>query len=782
MSHTTRKNRRMKVADNSTPPSERLPSADYDKDVERTGPAVEQDPNWGKDAEPPEPELPASKPERVERQDAALEVKITSAAGEGATVGEAFRNAMANAKGVSVRMGNEALKGIATPAYVPPQVEREKMADFDPVDVARAEKALAKKPEIEDAEIVPDYGAWEGKPTTSEDAAIVPPSDHYIRRAPITLAPPMAAAIAAVPKVVAVEERVARRHIPPSLIKPLEGAQEVPVGDLLPSTINPRKVIGDVKELADSIRSLGRVQTPILARPAAGGLELVYGQRRLAAAIAAGFKTIPCIVRELTDDQALEEALVENGQRKDIAPLEEAEAFHQLHTRFGRSVDEIAAKVGKSKRWIYTRLQLQQLGPEGRAALEGEKMNASVALLVARIPSHKLQAEALQKILGDEERGVDPLSYREAEDLVQSEYTTELRGAPFDTKDDMLVEGVGACGPCPYRTGNNPDLFADVKRADVCTNTPCFKSKCEATWEARRTAAESKGKKILPPSEGRKLYKFGQPTWNSPWVELDAPAPEDKKKRTWRELLFDSPKVKAETAPAIHVTVDQKWKTHELVRRDAALAALDKAGIRWAAPELEREEKRKPETEEDKARRDLEDKAQQLVRTTIVAKAVEAVERVGAEPHVVRIMVIALLNRWHYQEVAERRGLGSVEKLQAWAEKKATPGQLIGLLFELCAGEWTEGDDERKAVVKVFKIDLPAIEKAARAGLEADALFDRKRAGGEAQPGTCSKCGCTEDQACPEGCAWANAEQTLCTACGGDVETEKPKRKKRKAA
>lgn len=126
----------------------------------------------------------------------------------------------------------------------------------------------------------------------------------------------------------------------------------VAITDIHPSPSNPRKNLGDLTELIASVKRHGVLQ-PVLARPNNKGFELVSGHRRLAATKAAGLKEIPCIVREINDREVLEIQLVENCQRVDIHPLEEADAYQQLHAIHNVDIDALAAKVGKSKAYVY---------------------------------------------------------------------------------------------------------------------------------------------------------------------------------------------------------------------------------------------------------------------------------------------------------------------------------------------------------------------------------------------------------------------------------------------
>jgi ParB/RepB/Spo0J family partition protein len=147
--------------------------------------------------------------------------------------------------------------------------------------------------------------------------------------------------------------------------------QQPPKVEMLPlalvreSPSNPRKTFTGIDELAEDVKLRGILQ-PVLVRAAGSKeYELVFGARRFRAAKAAGMEAIPAFIRALSDEETLEIQLVENSKRADIHPLEEAEGYHLLHEKYGHSVDEIAAKVGKSRSAVYQRLALRKLCPRG---------------------------------------------------------------------------------------------------------------------------------------------------------------------------------------------------------------------------------------------------------------------------------------------------------------------------------------------------------------------------------------------------------------------------------
>jgi ParB/RepB/Spo0J family partition protein len=277
------------------------------------------------------------------------------------------------------------------------------------------------------------------------------------------------------------------------------------------SKLNPRKSYDKdrLAELTASIKTKGVLQ-PIVTRPNADGFEVVCGARRLRAAREAGLTEIPAVVRELSDVEALEVAVIENLQRADVHEIEEAEGYEQLMKLHKQTADDLAAKVGKSKAYVYARLKLLALSPAGRKAFYEGALNASTALLVARIPGAKLQEQALKEVTELDYRG-DRMPVRQAAEHIQRRYMLQLKSAPFSTKDPKLVAKAGACGECPKRTGNQPELFADVGSADVCTDPQCFNAKKEAHYQVLRDEARAKGQEVIEGKEAKtiKPYSYG---------------------------------------------------------------------------------------------------------------------------------------------------------------------------------------------------------------------------------------------------------------------------------
>lgn len=201
------------------------------------------------------------------------------------------------------------------------------------------------------------------------------------------------------------------------------------------SKTNPRKIFDDaaLADLAASITKHGVAQ-PILLRPThvdAGVtfFEVVAGERRFRASKLAGKTTVPAIVRNLSDAEALEIQVIENLQRQDLHPLEEAEGFEVLMRENGYTADVMAEKTGKSKAYIYASLKLCALEPAPRQAFYDGKLTKSTALLVARIPVKHLQ----EKCVGEITQEWNPYSTREAASHIERNYMLDLKKVDFKT-------------------------------------------------------------------------------------------------------------------------------------------------------------------------------------------------------------------------------------------------------------------------------------------------------------------------------------------------------------
>lgn len=169
---------------------------------------------------------------------------------------------------------------------------------------------------------------------------------------------------------------------------------DIPIGDIVANPYQPRKIFNDdrFQELVRSVRLHGILQPVVVRARSEGGYELVAGERRFRAATAVGLARIPALVKEYTDEQSLEVALIENLQREDIGPLEAAIAYKRLVDEFQLTQEEIAVRLGKSRPSIANTLRLLNLPDEIRNSLAAEEISEghARALLSVTDPDHRL--------------------------------------------------------------------------------------------------------------------------------------------------------------------------------------------------------------------------------------------------------------------------------------------------------------------------------------------------------------------------------------------------------
>jgi len=195
--------------------------------------------------------------------------------------------------------------------------------------------------------------------------------------------------------------------------EPGERVRRVPVATVRPCAFQPRKDFAEdaLRELADSIRAQG-ILSPLIVRARGDGFELIAGERRWRAAQLAGLTEVPVIVREADDRAVLELALIENLQRENLNPIEEALGYAQLIEQFQLTQEVAAVKVGKSRTVVANALRLLKLAPELQAYLRHGQLSVGHAKVILGLPGAAEQKLAAERVLKD------GLNVRQTEDLV----------------------------------------------------------------------------------------------------------------------------------------------------------------------------------------------------------------------------------------------------------------------------------------------------------------------------------------------------------------------------
>ncbi len=197
---------------------------------------------------------------------------------------------------------------------------------------------------------------------------------------------------------------------------PAEGVEEVDVDLIVPNPHQPRAAVDEesLVELAASIREHGVIQPLLVSASGADGVyQLIAGERRLRAARLAGLTRVPVVVREAASGELLELALVENLQRRDLRPLEEAEAFRRLGQEFGMTQEAIAARVGRSRAAVANAVRLLSLGEDIKSSLALGVISEGHARALLGLDSDRARSEACRRVV---EGG---LNVRQTEELVR---------------------------------------------------------------------------------------------------------------------------------------------------------------------------------------------------------------------------------------------------------------------------------------------------------------------------------------------------------------------------
>ncbi len=370
----------------------------------------------------------------------------------------------------------------------------------------------------------------------------------------------------------------------------VESVIQLAVEDIEPCPLNPREIYDDARtqELANNIRDGGAgIIHALLVRPAPSWepgtrYEVIAGHRRLAAATVLELKTVPVVVREISDEQALTIMMSENLQRADLSPIEEARGYRKMLDLHPQSREALGAKLGKSAQHIGGMLSLLTLPSATVKALHSGVIGVSIGQLIARIPGNKMREAATKQVLTG--FGDGPLSRRETQELIAREYTAELRGVAWDKADAKLypetedAEGKriagGACDGCPWNEAGTGKI-----KVRLCTHLECYREKARRHVDEVKRAATQAGHLVVEGKLAEKyLYndKDGTVKAESGMVKVSKPPHPSavngtKQAPTWRKMLEGK-------GAKLTVVIDAKGNAHELVESRVALAVAKSNG------------------------------------------------------------------------------------------------------------------------------------------------------------------------------------------------------------
>lgn len=546
---------------------------------------------------------------------------------------------------------------------------------------------------------------------------------------------------------------------------------------LADSPLNPRRIYdeGKIHELASSMRRVGWFGEAI-ARPRrdhwagvllvdmepgereerlrqmllAGDVEMICGHRRRRAAELAGLPTIRVEVRELDDDQALGLMMAENLDRADMHPLEEADGFQQLLDMpvedaglpRRRTVDEVAARVGRPVAFVRGRLRLAQLVPDARAAFERGDLVIGVALLVAGLPADQ-QAAALAFALEDGWDG-GRKTLRQVAKWIE-EQSLDLVRAAWSLEDEEVLPEAGACSSCPKRTGAQEGLFVGAVAGDRCLDRGCWDRKLSAHIKALKKAGD-----LLEISDdwGAHVKKADAPLPRGCYAAIKPEEEEIADRRSDLEyevraeladkledeeaagklLNGDAPLTPEQIAlvderlaqhlaeefqdcPHARDAIVKKGRDKGQVRRVCAEPTCAVHGKEISAPKLKKaEQEPRRDWEAERKAQEEKNRRESKVRVAVLKAAVEAVKLDRGHLQQAELLLLATGNTWNLDRI--KAGLG-------WP-KVPKPGELAladlsrFLLVQCFADEAGHGHGDARGLLAFAKrlgVDVAAIRK-----------------------------------------------------------------------
>lgn len=323
--------------------------------------------------------------------------------------------------------------------------------------------------------------------------------------------------------------------------------KRLPVSCIRPSPFNHRRPSDQaVREMADTILEAGDVLQAIKVRPIEPIIqpdmvtmyELVFGETRWRGAQLAGLEDIQAVIEDLNDTQVKLQQLIENTQRTDPRPIEEARGIKSLldepASRY--TVDSLVQVLGKGRSHIYNRLRLLKLQGKALEAVESGLIGADIGALIGALPG-QLQAKALELSVTSVEGKPQARSVRDAKRLIQNELMIPIEDATFDIMADLAKKPT--CDVCPSRSCNDPVLKGEIS-SDVCTDTECFRLKERTHGLLTAQAAREAGRNVIEGDAAKEAYA-GHGDYFTGLTNLMAPMggahPDSQYSMTWQEAV-----------------------------------------------------------------------------------------------------------------------------------------------------------------------------------------------------------------------------------------------------
>jgi ParB family chromosome partitioning protein len=489
--------------------------------------------------------------------------------------------------------------------------------------------------------------------------------------------------------------------------------RNLPLNVLSESTTNPRRIFEDValRELAASIRVQG-VLSPLLVRPTTGqSFEIVAGARRYRAAQIAEAATVPVRIVNLSDAEALEAALVENLIRSDVHPMEEANGFRALlaleEPKY--SIEQIAARTGKSAVFVCTRLRLTELTPVIIEAFYREEIRVGHALLLAKLQPAQ-QEQALPNCYREDWGGGSGnakrilLPVRHLQQWIEHNVLLLLKHAPFNKRDAQLLPAAGSCVDCPKRTGNNKLLFAEwaSDNESQCTDPSCYAAKVEAFLQ-KQVAAKPELVQISTAygqqKEGSKIIT------RSKYVEIKSEKPDTPEKAKWPEFKT----CRYTTEAIVSEGIDKGELRKVCAQADCSIHHPKNQSTKADASFKAEQDKRRREEALTNAT------GMRVLQTIAAAVPVRLMKR---DLLFIAEQMLTVMEDKRLEIIARNRGIRAKEeetaaKLLTAFLRKAEEGEIGKLIVEavilLSASKQSDGGKVLRAAAQAYKVDTDAI-------------------------------------------------------------------------
>jgi ParB family chromosome partitioning protein len=505
--------------------------------------------------------------------------------------------------------------------------------------------------------------------------------------------------------------------------------KSIPLAQLHESPLNPRRHFGEkaLQELAESVRTHG-VLTPLLVRPNSSGYEIAAGHRRFRAARIAGLEEVPAIIREMTDQQFVEAVTIENLQREDVHPIEEAAGYQRLIDDYGYTKEMLAERVGRSESYIAKRLALAGLIDAAKAPFLEGRINIGHAILLARLQPDDQETAVKDALFEGGEswengkwvkRNPVAVSVSALDAWIRENVYLDLSTAAWRKDDATLLAGAGPCISCPKRSGANGLLFDDLKKGDICLDAECFHQKRDNHLIQVQAAAEKAGTPLVRIAReyvsNAKELKVLSSSGDYHLISNK----NDRCEHIEKAVIAVGPREVGKVVDICRTKACKKHGTYIYHRGSTGGGAKTFAEI-WADRKKKLEEKIALEVKRELWRQVVHDVPEEFNRFEMELVGRKLIDRAGHDGR--NALCAALALEGEKGEFSTDYEAPLVAHMENLADKDL-PGFLVGVALY---GALAFRDDDLNSLAKEYRIDVKAVENTVAEPFRAD--FEKRKA------------------------------------------------------